>query len=810
MPWKKTFINLPFLAILAWLSLAFQSSEEDFTQLISNKLLHYRSTLPVEKAYLHLDKPYYATGDTIWFKAYLTEGSLHLADSASNLLYVDLIEQRSGRNAALRRVQMTGGIGHGEFVLTDSIAAGAYTVRAYTNWMRNAPEDFFFQKNIYVFNNQENTSGNNATGPIDLQFFPEGSQLVADINTRIAFKAVNADGLGQDVSGFVLAQSGDTVASFRSEHLGMGRFQFAPKTGETYRAFLRGEGSHVTPVAFPKVEASGYTMVVDNLSNPLKMRVIAYAKIPGKSEIPVHVVGHARGIVAFVAKGKIGSRGLMMQLPTSELPDGITHLTLFDDQNRPVCERLAFINHSGSLRVAVKPSKSDYKPREKVDLEVTVTDSAGKPVEANLSLSVTDAGQVLQQPFEQNIVSYLLLSSDLKGIIEQPAYYFDPEKSERKIHMDYLMMTHGWTRFRWEDVLADSIPPAKRFVEQGVTLEGDVKRNNRKLTEKTALSLFLSNDSLSTFMTSETDENGHFTIYNLAFSDTLQVRLQGMSKKNNQSLSFTLNPFMPPRAAWVKIPFKPVTVDARQLADFLKNAAQDQEISRKIRENRERLLREVTIRAKKETPRDSRKLYNSADATLKITPQMASGNMSVLDMLQGRVAGVSVMGSGMNAMVSIRGNRGEPLFVLDGMPVDKSLITSLNVFDVESIDVLKGASAAIFGSRGANGVISVLTKRGNENYDYSQDIVPGVMVTKIAGFHIPRDFYSPAHGPDSADLTPDFRSTIYWVPMLRSGRDGKARVSYYHSDAVGTADVRVEALTAAGQPGFGKSAYTAR
>jgi TonB-dependent SusC/RagA subfamily outer membrane receptor len=515
--------------------------------------------------------------------------------------------------------------------------------------------------------------------------------------------------------------------------------------------------------------------------------------------------------VAFVAKGKIGNRGLMMQLPTNELPDGVTHLTLFDEANKPVCERLVFINHSRSLRVQVKPSKPEYRPREKVDVEVSVTDSVGKPVEASISLSVTDAGQILQQPYDQNIVSYLLLSSDLKGHIEQPAYYFDPQKPERKIHMDYVMMTHGWMRFRWEDVLQDSIPSPKRYVEQGITLDGDVKRNNKKPIEKIVLSLFVSNDSLSNFMTSETDENGHFTVYNLVFSDSLKLRLQGMNKKGNQNLSFTINPFEPPRTSVVKIPFKPVTVDSQRLAEFLKNAAQDQEIARKIRESRERMLREVTIKAKKEVPRDSRKLYNSADATLKVTPQVASGYTSVLDILQGRIAGVSVMGSGMNATVSIRGNRGEPLFVLDGMPVDKALITTLNVFDVESIDVLKGPSAAIYGSRGGNGVISVLTKRGNENYDYSQDIVPGVLVTKIAGFHVPRDFYSPKYGPTNApDPTPDFRSTIFWAPMVRTGRDGKAQVSYYHSDAASPADIHVEALSPGGLPGFGKSAYSVR
>ncbi|NIJ50862.1 TonB-dependent receptor plug domain-containing protein [Dyadobacter arcticus] len=806
MPCTKKFLRLLTITSFVLLTAAIQSSETDFTQYVSTKLLEYRQVLPIEKAYLHLDKPYYVTGDTLWFKAYLAEGSVHWADSASNLLYVDLIEHRTGKNFALKQVRLDGGIGHGDLILTDSIPNGSYTIRAYTNWMRNFTEDFFFHKDIYVFGQDEHVP-TAIPDKTDLQFFPEGGELVAGISTRIAFKAVDGRGLGQDVNGFVLNQSKDTVASFRNGHLGMGRFQFEAKPGETYSAFLKTKNGLV-PLKFPEIKENGYTMIVDNLSNPLKMRIIAYAKIPDKIEVPVHIVAHSRGVIAFVAKGKIANKGLMMNLPTTELPDGITHLTLFNDENKPVCERLVFINHGRSLQVKINPSKTTYKPREKSEVEITVSDSAGKPVETSLSVAVTDAGQILQQPFDQNIVSYLLLSSDLKGFIEQPAYYFDPEKSERKIHMDYLMMTQGWSRFRWNDVLQDSLPAPKRFVEQGITLEGEVTRNNKKVQDKILLSVYLSSDSLSTFMTAESGANGRFAIYNLVFADSLKLRLQGMNKRGNQNLSFKLTPFMSPPMAIVKIPYYPITIDVQKLDEYLKRAAQDQEITRRIRESRERLLKEVTIKAKKNVPRDSRKLYSSADATVKITPQMAAGSMSVLDLLAGRVAGVRVSGSGMNASVSIRGNLGEPLFVLDGMPVDKDFITSLNVNDIESVDVLKGPGAAIFGSRGGNGVISVLTKRGNENYDYSQDIVPGVLVSKIPGFNVARDFYSPTYEvSNTISALPDYRSTIFWAPMLRTDRNGKAKLTYFNSDAATNVEIRAEVLSTYGLPGFGKSSY---
>ena len=185
--------------------------------------------------------------------------------------------------------------------------------------------------------------------------------------------------------------------------------------------------------------------------------------------------------------------------------------------------------------------------------------------------------------------------------------------------------------------------------------------------------------------------------------------------------------------------------------------------------------------------------------------------MTVLDMIQGRVAGVQVSGSGSNASIRIRNSTHEPTFLLDGVPVDKDFITSLNIFDVESIDILKGASAAIYGSRGGGGVISVLTKRANVNYDYSKDILPGVTVSKIAGFNTPREFYTPRYDLDLPNNNvPDFRSTIFWAPMLRTGKNGIAKFSYFNTDATTNVTIRAEALTAWGIPGSGEGIYSIR
>jgi TonB-dependent SusC/RagA subfamily outer membrane receptor len=801
-----TLLTQTLFLLLITLFQTFPSSGQNAKSALPDKLSAYHRVFPPEKAYLHLDKPYYTTGDTLWFKAYLVEGSLHRADSASAVLYVDLVNNKNGKNVALKRVMLNGGVGHGSFTLDQSIPGGSFTIRAYTNWMRNFPETFFFKKDIYFFDQTENKPVG-STEKLDVQFFPEGGQLIAGHSTRIGFKAVDGSGLGVDVNGFVLNQKNDTVSSFKSEHLGLGRFQFLARENEVYTAYLKTQNGSYKKMDFPSVQKSGYTMLVDNLSSPVKMRIIIYAKSDDPRAKPVTIVGHCRGIVAFIAKGTVTEKGLMMNIPTTELPDGITHISLFDESSTPVSERLAWIHHGKNLKVKITPSHTTYKRRQKTEMEVMVTDSAGKPVEANLSVAITDAGQIAQQPNALNLVSFLSLSSDLQGFVEQPAYYFNPENTGRKIHADFLMMTQGWRRFRWEEVLQDSLAAPSRFVEQGFTIGGQVKRGNRTITEKLMLSAFVSNDSLNTFMTAETDESGIFNIYNLVFADSLDLRLQGMNKKGNHNLNFFLNQFEPPQAPVIQVPFYPKTVADDQLAAYLKRAEEYQEIIRKIRASREKLLQEITIKGKKEVVQDNRKIYSNADATIKVTPTLAAGAQSVLDIIGGRVAGVRVTGSGMNASVSIR-NGGEPLFVLDGITVDKSMIVNMNVHDVASIDVLKGGSAAIYGSRGGNGVIAIFTKRGTENYDYSQEIVPGVFVSRIAGFDLPREFYAPRYQVvRQEDARPDYRSTVFWAPMLRTGKDGKTHFEYYNTDAVTKIDVVAEVLSSWGEAGSASAAY---
>ncbi|TDB64168.1 TonB-dependent receptor plug domain-containing protein [Arundinibacter roseus] len=796
--------------------MAFRWLDDDFSQQVLEKIKTYREMFPQEKAYLHLDKSTYIAGDTLWFRAYLAEGAGHQIDSVSRVVYVDLVEKQSGKIMTVRQIRMEEAAGRGDIPLPDSLRAGFYTVRAYTNWMRNFSDDFFFQKDIRVVRTGEEMAATAAVTPApDVQFFPEGGQLVAGLQGRVGFKAIDASGLGVDVEGFILNQKNDTISGFSSKIRGMGLMNFKPMPDQRYKAMIkRSDGSFAT-YDFPAVQPEGYVMMVDNVSNPNTMRVFIYNNRPTGVTGQLTLLGHTRGLVAFAAKGDVTRKSFIITIPKKELTEGILHLTLFNENNKPVCERLAFINHQNQLKIAVKPSKQVYAPREKTEVELMVTDSAGQPVQTTLSVAAVDAAQAGKTPFEMNMVSYMLLTSDLKGYVEEPSYYLDGGLADAKINVDILMMTQGWRRFRWEDVFVENLPTPSYFVEQSLVLKGKVMKLNRKEPGEVDLSLILTIDGAKAFSEATTDASGDFLISGLTNQDTARVLIQAATKKGNKSLLIEVDEFSAPKA-------QPKPLD---IALFLRNNLDKErqkktqeylDIERQIRQNREKLLQEVVIKGKKEKEPDSRKLYTRADATITPNLGMTAGALTIFDMLRGRVAGLQITGAGQNVTVQIRGSTNlsgvvEPLFLLDGMPVDKEAMYSISVQDVESIDVLKGPSAAIYGSRGGGGVIAVLTKRGNSNYDYTQEASEGVKVVKMPGFSREREFYAPKYDVVRPEhVRPDFRSTLLWMPMVKTNAEGKATISYYNSDAATDVLIQAEGLTWQGLPGSTTATYQVR
>lgn len=783
--------------------------EDNWLDKIVAKFEAYQLALPQEKSYLHLDRPYYSAGETIWFKVYLFNSVNHAADSVSRVIYVDLVDKSTGKVVLLKKIEMKGGLGEGDLALKDSLRAGDYKIRAYTNWMRNFSEDFFFQRDVSIFRTDAAPAGFplNADA-IDVQFMPEGGQLVTGLEGRVAFKATNILGKGADVTGAVLNEANDTLVGFSTLKFGMGYFSITPEAGQNYRIVIRKPDGSYEKYPLPEPQKEGAVMMVDNISNKENVRVIIKHNKNAPATAEMALIAQTRGDLRYAAKTSMARKMSLFNIPRANLSQGITQLTLFDETGRPVCERLVFVNKNQQMSVEIQAGKSVYKPREKVEVEITAKDTEGNPVSGSFSLVATDAGQVLdKEPYGVNIHSYALLTSDLKGTVEQPSYYFDTKNTNSARDLEVLMMTQGWRRFVWKEVLQDSLAAQNYILEDGISFTGKVIRGNKKQSGKVKLTFMLQStgkDSTRSVFMGETEESGAFSVLSLDLRDTTNLLIQAVSERGNRNFDIVLNPFQPATVTLTKVPFNSIQFDANELAQYLKRADEYLRIERQIRNSREKMLQEVVVKAKKsdEQKKDSRRaMYGTPDASIKLDMMNSAGAMSIFDILQGRVAGVTVTGSGFNRTVQIRGSANfsgvvEPLFVLDGMPVDKSTIMNIPPVDVEAIDVLKGASAAIYGSRGGGGVIAILTKRGGSNYDWTKDITPGTLLTKLMGYSPVREFYSPRYDkPAPEHERPDYRPTVFWGPMVQTDKEGKAKVTFFTSDAQTTLNLRVEGMT---------------
>lgn len=795
---------------------------EDLADSIVNQFNKYADAYPQEKAYLHLDKPYYTAGETIWLKAYLIEAATNILDTASIPLNVELIDNRLGMIINKKILKLEGGMAAGDFELPDSLHSGYYSLRAYTNWMRNFDTDLMFSKDFKVHKiGEEILPVKFDAQDIDFQFFPEGGQIVEGMDNKIAFKASDRVGNGIDVSGMIVSDKGDTVMVFQSEHLGMGVFNFKAIPGETYRAKIKYRNVFEKEVSLPTIEKQGFVMGLEAVADKNLMRLYVghnYNKPKGTTNGDIVIVGQSQGKICYLARTPASNKAMFVKIPKDKFPEGIAQFTVFDETGRPRCERIVYVYKDDYVNVSVTPDKKVYLPKEEVKLEIEAKDMDGQPVEGNFSVVVSDSKQVLMSPHEENILTYLLLSSDVKGKVEQPDYYFSQNKPEVRRHMDILLLTQGWRRFKWDDILKPTLAEPRFMIESGIGISGEITRQNGKLFEKPINLTFMMwmEDGNRQFGMGEAAVDGTFSLNNLDFNGTSKILIQAVAGKLNRNTKIFINKPQPPLVRREPVPFNPIMFDENDLADYLKRTGDALAIEKILKDKRNRLLEEVVVKAKKQAEREDRVLYTHASNTIKVTPDMqVSGN--VLDLLRGRVPGVQVSGSSMDPTVIIRGissitGSSEPTFLLDGMAVDKSMIISIPVFDVDRIDVLKGADAAIYGSRGGNGVISVLTKRGSPGQSGPPQ---GIEVVEINGYSVAKEFYS-ANNTEARmedfqpNNSPDYRSTIFWAPLVRTNANGKATLSFLNSNAETNVDIRVEGMAFVGMPARAKSSYSVK
>ena len=749
---------------------------------LAEKLENYYKRYPQQKAYLHLDNVAYHAGEKIWYKAYLVDARTHKADTISEILIVELVNT-FGVSTMIQMVKLDRGFANGDFFLPDTIPEGLYQIRAYTNWMRNFGQEYFFQRDINIWNREHSLTlyrddklankrhkkkSMRKSKKADIQFFPEGGYLVDGLESRIAFKAVNELGLGIDIEGIILDNKKKIISSISSEHLGMGTFSFVPEAGKKYHAEVVTANGKDYRFDLPETLESGYVLsVLENRDKQLKLSITSTLPDP-----IVMVACHMRGKVVYRGQVQLANGSRTLDIPLNDAPSGILHITLFDHQREPRCERLVFVRSEDLLRIAVLKQKSEFKAREKVDITLMVMDQQSNPVAGNFSLAVSDRDLVNNAAdFQSGIITNLLLSSDLAGRIEKPEYYFDENNQNADEALDYLLMTQGWRRFVWDDVMNENLLEIQYPIQKNISVHGRITKElfDRPLKDL-PVTLTVVSEFNDVFVT-RTNNRGQYFFDLPDYEDTIQVEITARRKNGKKNLVIYINDNDLPETEQI---FSSYSRDMIVRGTNLFKPQPEEEID--------------TMQVVSEG------IYRTPDYVLEITDDMRTYT-SVLDMIQGRIPGVMVSGNN----VLIRGpstfiGSNEPLYLIDNIPVDVSAVQSMNPMDVEGIEVLKGPSAAIYGARGANGVIAIFTIRG-------RFIIKGILKFDMLGYHRPREFYSPKYGTRFDDLVEDYRTTLYWDPNIRTDSTGLARISFYCSDISSTFNIVVEGISTEGKIG---------
>ena len=761
-----------------------------------------------EKSYLQLDRSYYSTGEDVWFSAYLVNGKSSSLTATSNSLYVELLSPKS-EILDRKIIRLDAGLGKGDFKLKDSIPSGWYAIRAYTNWMQNFGDDFVFQKRIHISNNIiENASyftrnpGNKSDAANlkkSIAFFPEGGSLVEGLTSIVAFKTNDDAGNGIKASGSVISSKGDTVTTFQSTEAGMGIFAFAPKASEKYR--VEGfYGKEKFSSEMPEILKKGLSLHVTTDSLNIKATISAnesmFSELKDKS-ISL-VIKHA-GDLIYSGSIKLSKATSSVSISKKGFPNGISIITLLDDANRPNCERLVYIQNENKVNLSIIPGKNSYKLREKVVLQLKATDFLGQPAKTSFSLAAVDG---LVPDDGNDIVSYFMLQSEVKGEIKNAAQYFDVKNPSRLKQLDLLLLTQGWRDYIWRK-LADSAIKISYLPEPGITIKGLVREKlANKALPNMNITLFGSNFKGNKLYTTKTDQDGHYF-------------LDGLNWNGNQAIKISSKDDKGKKGGWLQIDtlIKPLNLSPLKIIDAGIPNTLNAEIGKRMDYNRKYKfgdsisLNDIEIKANASKRltlfNESLSTFGYPDQVFNITAAdysykglehflltKANGAQTIDDLDSTGGEGVAFLSNGKKVRPRILINNREDLFER----LDYYSLTMDQINQVTVRHLVNNEAKDVY-------VISLNLKdealRGS-NLD--------LLNINLNGYYTARTFYSPNYA-SPASQNKDLRTTIFWSPSIKTNEKGEATIIYFNGDNKADILIKADGITDKGIAVSAKATY---
>ncbi|RKD19522.1 hypothetical protein BCY91_13035 [Pelobium manganitolerans] len=897
----KTALYLLCLVVLAFNSSFLKAQNIPLTEL-AQKQAQLSAAFPIEKVHLQFDKPYYAVGDTAWFKAYVLSG-LNIPSPYSKILYVEFINERDSLMETLK------------FPLENSVASGSllfpypdfkegnYHVRAYTKWMLNRDADYFFSKNIYVGNalnkelstniafdgsiddkaqrvkakilfkdangkplankkvswevnadftrvgrGKETTDANGAitldfsssnkialnSGVLstsvelgdkkvvnknfdlktailenDIQFFPEGGNLLNGVETKIGFKAISSNGLGTAVSGTVSNQNGQKVGEFKSQHLGMGHFLLHPKFGEKYTADVLFENGEKKTFALPAVTNEGINLAISQKADSLYLKIATTDEFLEKNKNQAfYIVAQNGNALFYAAQSVLRLKDYTIVLPVDNFPNGLLQVSILKPNYQPYTERLTFILRKDFTSVSLKPETPAFNGRQKIKFNLQLLGGVN-PAQGNYSVSVINAAKV---PFDVNkettIYSNLLLSSYIAGYVEQPNYYFNTENPSRLEDLDNLLLTQGYSSFAYADIAAGKTPKVNVMPEDGINISGTIRRSDGMPWDKARLLFQIPDKHYST--TAITDKDGRFEFKHLIFKDSSEVIINARNNVNSKDIRIMVDgESYPALTRNINKADNVLNMDSF-METYLANS--------KIEHRDAFMLQEVVVKAapsKKPSHTDYTAL---AGLSMQADREIAGDQLAGCNILTNCLATAGLTYIDYQLYLTkayTQGSRTPIEIYVNDMPVDVNYLLGLDPKGIESIEVFNNDGLTGINQRtNTLGVVVFNMKEIKKtpiSKDQLKDLFPpnNVLTFKPKGYSTTRSFYVPKYaGPRTSLQMQDYRTTIYWNPQVLTDKDGKGSFEFYNSDDKGPYRVILEGVDASGNIARGVYEYS--
>lgn len=880
------------------------TAQQDSTALnnIVNETKRLSDEQPIEKVYLHFDKPYYAVADTVWFKAYVTTEQ-NQPSPLSKIVYVEVWNAQDSLMQTLK-LPLKNSVAYGNIPLNMlNYKQNNYHIRAYTLWMLNFSDAYFFSKNIpigeaidkqlitniaftneqsdKVFkttakiqfkdmskkpyankivnwkvianydvyekgkgttdqngflnivvaskNNEPITKGSIITdiniaeketasssfnlkqvdNNVDIQFFPEGGHLISAIPNQVGFKAVAGNGIGVDVKGVILDAQNAEITNFETSNAGMGSFFITPESNKTYKAKITFKNGNTKIYDVPKAAAEGITLqAAHNNTEFIALKILAnesyYQKNINKK---FFIVAQNANVVYYAAETSLKNQVIIAKIPKKNFPAGIVQITLFNENSEPISERLTFVLHQNAMSLTVKTDLPLYKPRQKVKL-VLDAKNAGLPVVGDFSVAVTDEQKV---PYDDNnettILSSLLLTSDLKGYIEKPNYYFNKTDEKKLADLDKLMLTQGYRRFAYKDILAGQLPSISYLPEQGINITGTLRDRTGMPIKKGAMRLMVTGKPISS--ETITSNMGLFNFQNLVFPDSSEVVVSAKYNPNAANLMIMLDGSpMPAPAKNIHIVDEVTNIDT-VLSAYLNNS---QKQYRYLKTLKEVEIKGAAIKKPSHADHSTLSSLGNPDHLLN-ADRFSSGCTILLNCLRNMTPGLTFDREDFYITRDYnQGARTKVQSFINGTPVDTRDLNNVSGADVESVEIfLNDAIGTVDRAYGTKGVLVINTKKAPVGKKISKEelmnMLPksNIITFKPMGYSKEREFYSPKYLPNALPTKSDLRSTIYWNPKVTTDEKGATTLEFFNADGKGMYKAVIEGFDKNGN--LGRTVY---